>query len=115
MIYIVKNAYLCFFSHSKNYFEKGLQSELSCKAFRYYLSRPYSYYLRTNSAEVLHVIATDIQSSVELYSNMNYLISDFLTVIIIATYLLLTDCVMAIGVILISLICFVVVSRYFKS
>lgn len=115
LIYVVKNAYLLFVSYIQNRYCTGISKELSTLMLRSYMKRPYSYFTEHNSAEVLRGINSDTAGVYNILSNMCKVVSESATAFIIALYLISMDTFMALGIVLLAVVCLVSVTFGFKS
>ena len=59
-IYIIKNAFLVYFSWYKINYLATLRMNLSNRLFKIYLSKPYSFHLEHNSGQLIQNIATEV-------------------------------------------------------
>lgn len=59
-VYVVKSSYIIWMQWCQNTFIYGLQAELSSRLFRVYLSQPWKFHLRHNSAELLCNIIQEV-------------------------------------------------------
>lgn len=115
LVYFVKDLYLSVYAYYSNKYEKTLQKELSVKTYGCYLMRPYSYYLNTNSADILRGIETDIVNTTNLYTHINTLFSTGLSVILIAIYLIYTDWLLSLGIFVVGGACGIGLMQFFKK
>jgi len=103
-IYILKNLYMIFSIYTQYDFSTRIQKELSIKMLNSYMSRPYEYFLDVNSAEILRGCTNDIGSVYLIISYFFTMISEILTVTMIGIFLIYTDPIIAIGIILLLLV-----------
>ena len=115
LLYIVKNIYLIFSAYVQNDLNTRINKELSIKMLRAYMKRPYTFFLETNSAEILRGINDDVTGVNSVVSNLFHMISEFLTALMIAIYLLYMDWVMAIGIVVLAAFCFLGIVLGFKK
>lgn len=114
IIYILKNIYMIFSYYVQYDYSTKIQKELSIKMLNSFMNRPYSYFLNTNSSEVLRGCSTDI---VGVYNIISYLISiltECLSIAMIGGFILYTDPFIAIGVLGLMLIVLVGIVLVFK-
>ncbi len=104
LIYIVKNLFLMYASFVQYDFATGIQRELSVKMLHSYMSRPYAYFLDTNTAEVMRGCGSDITCVYNVIDYLSTILSHILTVSMIGVFLIYTDPTIAIGVLLLMLI-----------
>lgn len=115
LLYIVKNIYLIFSSYVQCDLNTRINKELSIKMLRAYMRRPYTFFLETNSAEIIRGINDDVTGVNSVVSNIFHMVSEILTAIMISIYLLYTDPIMAVGVVILALLCFFCIVLGFKK
>lgn len=106
LIYIIKNIYLLFSSYIQIRFKLRLQKDLSVLMLRTYMRRPYTFFLDVNSGDILRGINNDVYGVYALLENCFRILTEGITTILIAIFIIVTDPIMAIGVIFIASICF---------
>lgn len=114
-IYIIKNLYLLLDNYIQISFRFGIMKELSVSLLTSYLRRPYTYFLNINSAEILRGITDDVYGVFCIIENMTRFLTDFITAVIIGIFIIVTDPFLAIGVLILSAVCFISISVGFKS
>ena len=102
MVYVIKNLYILLSNFIQAGFRNGLERDLSITMLESYLSKPYSYHLVTNSAEILRGITTDTAGVASVVDGYSALIAEVITCILISIFLLVVSPFMAMGVLLIS-------------
>ncbi len=90
-IYILKNGIVLLSNYILYDYSAKVQKELSIKMLKSYMSRPYSFYLDTNSAEILRGCGTDVNGVFNILSYMFTILSEILVVILIGIYIIYTD------------------------
>lgn len=115
LVYLIKDLYLTFYAWCSIGFRRRLAQDLSCTAFRNFLSMPYTFYLKSNTAEIMQGISGDITATMGLFASLIDMISETLTVMAISLYLIYTDWVMSLGVLVLCLIAFLSISRLFHG
>ena len=98
LVYIAKNAYLCFMYHLQFKFVYGNQKRLATRLMTSYLRQPYSYHLNHNSAEFLHNITQDVDTFFLTVLYCINLITDVMVCFALAIVLFITDKSITIGV-----------------
>ncbi len=109
LVFIVKNAYLMFLSYIKAKFQAKLLSNLAINMLDSYLRQPYTYFLNINTAEVLQNISSDSTSVATMLNNMFKIVTESMTALMICIFIMVTDFIMAIGIIFVALMCFVII------
>lgn len=64
MIFALKNTFLAYQVHSQSKFSFGVQEELSETFFKNYLSRPYEFFITTNTSKILQNTIGEVNSFV---------------------------------------------------
>ncbi len=98
VIYIIKNIYICFVFSRQFRFSAQLKRDLSTKLMRAYLKQPYSFFLKTNSAELIRSVNTDTSNLFQLISNVLNIFSNALTAGCIILFLAITNLMMTLFV-----------------
>ena len=91
LIYVVKNVYLVFMSHSIYKFTYSNQRKLAYRLLSCYLSQPYSFYLNNNSADLVQNISTDVVQFYEIILCSMQLIVEVIVCMLLTVYLFITD------------------------
>ncbi len=105
VFYILKNAFLMYSAFFQNSFRFKLQKKLSVKMLRAYMSKPYQFFVETNSSVIIRGIGNDVGCVKDALGTLFDLVTQILTLIMIAVFLAYTDLIMAIGLLGISLVC----------
>ena len=115
LIYIVKNIYLYIYQCNLIKYQCSIQKEVSVLMLKSYMSRPYSFFRKTNSSIILRGIDADATSLYYVISNLFLLMSQILTIMFIGIFLIRQDAVMAVGLIAASAVCVIVLVLVFKA
>ncbi len=105
VFYILKNIFLMYSAYFQNSYRFKLQKKLSVKMLRAYMNKPYQFFVETNSSVIIRGIGNDVGCVKDALGTLFDLITQMLTMIMIAVFLACTDLFMAIGLFGISLIC----------
>lgn len=114
LVYILKNLYLLWATHIQLKYRYKFQKELSTRMLGTIMKRPYEYFLNINSSEIYRYINGDVIGVYGIYEFGFNIISEMLSVIMIGAFLIYEDWIMAIGVLLVSGLCFVSVTMLFR-
>ena len=90
-------------------FSMSIKRKLSVRIITSYLSKPYEFFLNTNSAELLRTVTTDTEQFYQVILNVLMITSNFITAATIGCYLIVTNLIMALSIICVLLICVIVV------
>ena len=90
-IFLVKNIYLIFFQWCQIKFIQKLNVEISDKLFKSYLHRDYFFFLKTNTAQLIRNVTSEIASFVEYINNALVLFRETTVLIGITVILFYVD------------------------
>ena len=96
---------LIFSSYIQNKFRFGLQTKLSVKMLKAYLSHPYLFFVNTNSSEIMRGIGGDVGCVKDAFEVIFNTLTQGLTIVFLAVFLIYTDAIMAIVFLIMSAIC----------
>lgn len=105
LFYVIKNLFLIISSLWQNTFRYNLQTKLSVKMLKAYLSHPYLFFVNTNSAEIMRGIGPDIGCVKDTLEVLFNSLTQGLTLVFISVFLFYTDFLMAFVFLTISLVC----------
>lgn len=105
LFYVLKNLMLIFSSYIQNKFRFGLQTKLSVKMLKAYLSHPYLFFVNTNSSEIMRGIGGDVGCVKDALEVIFNTLTQGLTIVFLAVFLIYTDAIMAIVFLIMSAIC----------
>ena len=115
LIFIVKNLYFIFLSWVRVKYSCKVSRELSSTMMRTYMKRGYEFFLSVNSADISRNINADVSGvNTMLYQLLRILI-DGLTIVLIVIYMMVTDWIMAVSVMILALICLLIIYGYFRK
>lgn len=114
LIYFTKNFYLLWAFNIQQKYRYKFQKELSVRMLRTIMKRPYEYFLNVNSSEILRMINGDVIGVYGVYEFGFNLIAEILNIAMIGVLLIYQDWIMAIGVLLVTGLCFIVTTVVFR-
>lgn len=115
LIFIIKNLYFIFLSWIRVKYSCKVSRELSSTMMRTYMKRGYEFFLTVNSADISRNINADVSGvNTMLYQLLRILI-DGLTIFLIVIYMMITDWIMAVSVMILALICLLIIYGYFRK
>lgn len=91
VVYIVKNGYLCFMHYAQNRFIYNNQRQLEDEIMRCHLTRPYSYHLQHNSAELINNMTNDIDYFFQFLVHVINLFTDLFVSLALMILLFVVD------------------------
>lgn len=115
IVYLIKNVYFIFLSWIRIKFSCKIQRELSVKMLRSYLSRGYQYFLNNSYGEFSWSVSGDTGAVYEVLSSGFRFMSELLTITLISIFMLFTDWIMAISIILLAMICLGLIYFVFRK
>lgn len=115
LIYVIKNVFLLFSNFVQSKFKLRLQKNLSILMLSSYMRRPYSFFVNTNSSEIIRGINDDVYGVYAILEYFFKMLMEGLTVVVIAIFLAIMDPIMALGVIVVAVICFSVITFGLKK
>lgn len=99
VIYILKNVYMVFLSYVRVKFSVKVKRELSIKMMNSYMEREYSFFLGVNTADILRGVGYDVSGVQEILFQLFRIMADGLTAMCICIFIIRTDVVMAVSII----------------
>lgn len=114
IIFIIKNVYFIFLVWFRKKYSCMISRELSSCMIRNYMRRGYEFFLTKNTSELSRNINADV-SGVDtiIYQAMRVLI-DSLTLIFIVLFIMITDWMMALSILILAVICLGIIYGYFR-
>lgn len=100
LIYIFKNIYMVFSYYVQYNYSTKVHKELSIKILNSYMSRPYSFFLNINSAEILRACNGDVNGVFMILSCAFDIVAEGLSIVVIGVFIFETDVFMAVSVLL---------------
>lgn len=100
-VYIVKNLYLVMMNALQYRFIFNNQKKLSCRLLECYASQPYTFFLDHNTADLIRNVGMDTDNFFEAVSEVLRLIMEVFVCILLAGFLLVTDAVITISLVVI--------------
>lgn len=103
-IYILKNIIMIYCYYVQYDYSTQISKDLSVKMLDSYLKRPYEFFLETNSAEIIRGCTGDVNGIYNILYNIISLITEVITMTMIGIYLIYTDLIIAVSVIVLMII-----------
>ena len=113
-IYVFKNLYLTFLVWFRTRYSTRVVRELSLKMIRSYVDRGYSYLRNTNSAILFRGCTGSIESIFQIINCFFRIFTDCLTLLFLFIFISVTDPIMALTMIVVSLIALGVITMLFR-
>lgn len=99
LIYILKNMYMTLLSYVRLKYSVKVRRELSVKMMNSYMEREYVFFLGVNTADIIRNVAYDVTGVYSILFQMFHIIAEVLTAACICIFIIKTDIVMAVSVI----------------
>ena len=114
LAYVIKNMYLFFLSYVRIKFACKVQRELSVEMLENYMRRGYLFFSETTTGELLRGMIGSISNVYEGLYQVFRLLAEALTVFCSVIYVMVSDWMMALCVVVLALLCLVLVATGFK-
>ena len=114
-IYIFKNAFNAFTSYKRVGFVFDTQREIGVRLMRSYMAEPYSFFLEKNSAVLMRGVGTDVAQFFNLVLQCLYMFSDCVMMLIFGGYMLFTDFILSVSMIVILVLFVTIFVRWNKK
>ncbi|MBR3606518.1 MAG: ABC transporter ATP-binding protein [Lachnospiraceae bacterium] len=102
MIYLLKNIYLVYLSYVRAKFSGNIQRSLGLYMMKSYLKRGYPFFLKESAHKLHRGITGDVSGVYNIIYNGFRMISECLTAFAIGVYILMSDFLMAIVILIIA-------------
>lgn len=114
LIYILKNVYILYSNYVQYDYSARIQKELSIKMLRSYMRRPYTYFLTTNSSEMMRGCNEDVTGIYDILSAFFVVISETVNMIVIGIFLIYIEPIISLTVIFLMLLVMLGIVLFFK-
>jgi ABC-type multidrug transport system fused ATPase/permease subunit len=101
LIYILKNGFILIVNYYQSNYRNQLEKDLNVKMMDSYMKRPYTFFLSTNSAELLRGVNSDITNVASVVDGYSSIMAEGLTCLVIGIFLIYMNPIMAISLLLI--------------
>lgn len=115
LVYLLKNIFLLLSDYVSLWYENNIQRDFSILMLESYLKRPYIDSLDINSAEALRGISGDVTGLYYIIQSFFRIFASGLTILLIGAFLVKTDAVMAVGIIIVSGFVFLFITCFLKK
>ncbi len=109
VIYIIKNIYLAISSYLQVTYSHNTKRQLAVLMLKSFMDRPYSFFVENGSGVILRGVGDDMLGVYNIIFNLFKMGVEGFVVVVIAIYLIITDPILAAGVLIIGLLCMVVI------
>ncbi len=115
VIYIIKNVYLTIMNYGIYRFTYNNQRQIATKLLRSYLKQPYTFFLKTNSADLIRNISEDVSMLFDTVLSAMQLMVEFIVCGLLLVFLLFMDKSITIGVGIVLVVFLFVMMRSLKK
>ena len=114
-IYILKNGYLIVLSWARAKYSNKIMRELSVKVMRSYMKREYEFFLKNNINELVQGTNGDAGGVYGVIYQGLRMIEEGATIVVIGIFSLMTDWIMAAGVLVVALLSLLLTLGYMRE
>ena len=114
-IYILKNGYLIVLSWARAKYSNKIMRELSVKVMRSYMKREYEFFLKNNINELVQGTNGDAGGVYGVIYQGLRMIEEGATIVVIGIFILMTDWIMAAGVLVVALLSLLLTLGYMRE
>lgn len=114
-VYIVKNLFNAYAYYARNAFVFDNQREIGIRLMKSYMAEPYSFFLEKNSAVLMRGVGTDVTNFFQLVMQCLIMFSSCLMIVIFGLFLLFTDVVLSVSMIVVMTLFVTIFVRWNKE
>jgi ABC-type multidrug transport system fused ATPase/permease subunit len=115
IIYILKNAVILISNYIQIRFRNNLERDMSVLMLDSYMKRPYTFFLDTNSGDILRGVNSDISGVAQIVDGFFGFFSELFTFVLICLFLIYLNPIIAIGLIIAVSVCAILIVYSFKG
>lgn len=102
VVYVMKNGFILFVNYYQSNYRNTLEKDLNVKMLNSYMSRPYTFFLNTNSAEILRGISSDITNVASVIDSFTTFFAEGLSCLTIGIFLVCINPFMACSLVILA-------------
>ena len=114
LVFLIKNLYFIFLSWVRIKYSCKVSRELSTRMMSNYMKRGYEFFLNHNTAELSRNIGGDVSGVDTIIYQLLRVLVDGFTIMMIVLYIMVTDWMIAIAMVVMALICLVIIYGFFR-
>lgn len=114
-VYVVKNLFNAYAYYARNAFVFDNQREIGIRLMKSYMAEPYSFFLEKNSAVLMRGVGTDVTQFFQLVMQCLIMLSSCLMIVIFGLFLLYTDVVLSVSMIIVMILFVTLFVRWNKE
>lgn len=115
VIYLVKNAFILYVNLYQSRYRNRMEKDLNVKMLSSYMKRPYTFFLRTNSAEIIRGVNGDIANVASVVDGYSSILAEGLTCLVIGAFLICMNPFMALSLLAVAVITALAIIMGFKG
>lgn len=113
-VYILKNAFMIFSNYMSYDYSTWVKKEMTIKMLHSYMSRPYTFFLNVNIAEISRGCNEDIEGVYAILSHLFTILAELLAALLIACYIIYTEPLTAAAAVILILAVMMGIVLFFK-
>ena len=114
VVFLVKNIGLTISSYLLVRYKADLTKELKYEMMRCYMNRPYQFFVDSDTGKILRGVTGDVESVVSIVDYAFHILTEGAVILLIGIFVVLSDPIMAIGIIFVGALCFTVIVLILK-
>ena len=115
VIYVAKNVFILYVNYYQSRYRNRLEKDLNVKMLSSYMKRPYTFFLQTNSAEIIRGVNSDIANVASVVDGYSSILAEGLTCLVIGVFLICMNPFMALSLLAVAGITAVGIIMGFKE
>lgn len=115
VIYVIKNAFILYVNLYQSRYRNRLEKDLNVKMLSSYMKHPYTFFLRTNSAEIIRGVNGDIANVASVVDGYSSILAEGLTCLVIGVFLICMNPFMALSLLAVAGITALAIIMGFKG
>lgn len=114
LVYVLKNVFMIYANYISYDYSTRVRKELTIKMLHSYMSRPYTFFLNVNMAEILRGCNEDIEGVYTMLSHSFTILAELLAALLIACYIIYTEPLTAVAAVMLILTVMMGIVLFFK-
>lgn len=114
LVYILKNSFMIFTNYMSYDYSTWVKKEMTIKMLHSYMSRPYTFFLNVNMAEISRGCNEDIEGVYAIISHLFTILAELLAALLIACYIIYTEPLTAVAAVMLILAVMMGIVLFFK-
>lgn len=102
VIYVAKNVFILYVNYYQSRYRNRLEKDLNVKMLSSYMKRPYTFFLQTNSAEIIRGVNSDIANVASVVDGYFSILAEGLTCLVIGVFLICMNPFMALSLLAVA-------------